>query len=134
MFALLFAGAAAAALVAAPVPVDVTELSRSVVTATRSSEVKLMPGWGSWQTFGELRCPADAPRLDGRHYSNGSQVPDGIEVAASGDGVDVFAVPLVDPDLKGRPFGLAFATTTNWKVPTTPRTVQLVIHCASTLG
>jgi len=133
MLGSFLAGALAAALVSTPSVLVVAEPAASaVVTATRSTEVKYLPGWGAMETFGELRCPPEAPRLEDRYYNSGyfSSLPQGIEVVPSGSAVDVFLAVIVAPDL-GRPFGLAWGTTSNYAGLTEPRTVHLVIHCTN---
>ncbi|WP_308796231.1 hypothetical protein [Agromyces silvae] len=95
---------------------------------TVEADVKTMPHFWSSTSFGELKCPAYAPRLVDHHYSDG--VPPGVEVRTfGGDGIHVFSASLPDFGNYGRNFGIAFATVTNWAVPSAERSVQLVAHC-----
>lgn len=124
MYTTLVAGAlAATALISGPVPAPATTSAEH-----KESDVKEMPWFASSQTFGELRCPPEAPYLENHKYRDG--VPPGIEVRVfGGDGVvDVLSLTVFH---NGRPAGIASASTFNWALPLGSRSAQLVAHCVS---
>ncbi len=104
---------------------EVEPMQSTAVTVT--SDVKTMPHFWSSTSFGELMCPDYAPFLEDRHYSDG--LPRGVAARTfGGDGVHVSSVTKFH---RGREIGIAYATVTNWAVPSAERTVQLVAHCVS---
>ncbi|WP_308796234.1 hypothetical protein [Agromyces silvae] len=133
MFSTLLSGLmTTTVLLAGVTPADTPEkpIDISAAAVTVEADVKTMPHFWASTSFGELKCPGHAPFLEDRKYANG--VPPGLEVRTfGGDGVRVASVTKYHSVQRGRPIGIAYATVTNWAVPTTERTVQLVAHCVS---